>query len=304
MREMLLQKLILLLHKKGFTVSTFIHSNICFDLIARNRPITLLIKVYSNIDAIRPEQGSELKKLGDVLNAIPVIIGEKTKVFYLKDNTVYERYDIPVLTLGSFRQLLDKKIPTVRYFKGRDIVEIDSCKLREQRKKLGLTLEEIAEKLGSSIESIHRYEKGASTSLRTAERLEKILNTDIIKEIDLFDKERGTGKIYDEELHDSALEKVRELGLKLAVFEHAPFKAYSHPKESLLIQKGERKQEIRRKALELKKTRTVFDSDSMIIAKGYKYKSVEDIPVIEEQELDSLSKYKELVRIIREREKR
>ncbi len=304
MREMILGKLISVLQRKGFAVTSFIHSNICFDLIAKSPTLTLIIKVYSNIDAIRAGQGRELKKVADIFNATALIVGGKTKAFSLNDGIIYERYDIPVLTINSLKELLEEKIPAVRYFKGRNIVELDGNKLREHRKRLGLTLEELAEKLGLTAESIHRYEKGASTSLGTAERLEEILKTDLVKGINLFEERGKEGKVYDEEFNDRILEKVHDLGLKLAVFEHAPFKAYSKPKESLLIQKGKKRPEIERKALQLKKTKSIFDSDSLIIAEKYRYKSAGEIPVIKEEELDSLSRYRDLRKLIKEREKK
>ncbi|AJF59694.1 MAG: helix-turn-helix domain-containing protein [Candidatus Diapherotrites archaeon] len=304
MRELALAQITSMLIRKGFLVSSFFHSNNCFDIAARHSSLVLLIKIYSNIDSIRQEQGEELGKLSNALNANALIIGEKTKAFKLKDEVVYERYGIPVLTISSFKKFLEKEMPSVKYFKGRKIVELDAEKLVQKRKNMGLSREELAEKVGAAPESIHRYEKGSASTLETAEKLEGALKTSLIKEVNLFEKKFSGADIFDKQLDEPMLSKVQRLGLDLALFEHAPFKAFSHPTDSLLISIGKGEHEIRHRALKLAKTKGILESHLMILAKESKKKSVESIPVVEEEELESLSKPKDLMKIIKAREKK
>ncbi|MCK4883848.1 MAG: helix-turn-helix domain-containing protein, partial [Candidatus Diapherotrites archaeon] len=179
MRETLLLKTAALLKEHGFAVESFAHSNACFDIVAKRPDMTLVLKVFNNIDALREEHAAELRKIAAVFNATVLIIGEKSKAFSLKKGVLYERLSLAVLSLSGLKALLSEHFPSVKYFKGKSIVELDSGKLREKRKELGLTLQELANKIDSTVESIHRYEKGASTSLNTAEKLEDVLNANL-----------------------------------------------------------------------------------------------------------------------------
>lgn len=300
MRDLVLLNIFDILQRRGFSVSSFAHTNSCFDLVARKGLLVLIIKVYSNIDSMRHEQGTELKRMASALGAVPFVVGNKTKAFSLSRGKIYERYGISAMNLQSFSELLDEKLPSVKYFKGRDIVDLDSEKMREIRKKKGMSIEDLAGKIDSTPESIHRYEKGYSTSLGTAHKLERALKTHLVKEINLFDWKAGDD-VFEDRIDDETLEKIRALGLKLAVFEHAPFRAFSLPEEKLLIHKGEGRAELRRKALSLKRSEPVFDSDSMIVSKETKYRTIEGVPVIGEEELDSMSRYKDLLKLLKER---
>ncbi len=300
-RESLIAKTVSLLHKNGFDAETFFESDNCFDIIARKGALTLVLKLYENIDSIRKEQGEELGKLSTVLGASCIIIGEKTKVFSLEDGVMYSRYGIPTLAKGTFQKLLGEKMPRVRYFKGRQIVDIDAEELRKKRLGMELSLGGLAERVGVTPESMYRFEKGASTSLGTALRLERELREKLIREADVLAHHKKKG-FEDEMPKDKLLEKMHELGMKMALFGHSPFKAYTDSEKGIFIGTGKGKADIPRKAVELRKASAVIDTDSIIITKEYRQKSVEGVPVIEEQELESISRPKDLRKMIRERE--
>lgn len=306
MRETILLRALAMLRERGFAVESFAHSNTCFDLVAKRPDLTLVLKVFNNIDSLREEHASELRKIAALFNAAVLIIGEKSKAFRLRKGILYERLGLTVLNLQSLQGLLDEAFPSVKYFKGKSIVELDSEKLRAKRKQLGLTLQQLAEKIGSTIESVHRYEKGASASLSTAEKLEDALAVNLVRKINLFEEQKALEKrgkeLFEETIEDKALGKVHDLGVKVAVFKHSPFKAYAQPKESLLIGKASAGPEIKRKAVELSKTKRAFQGKPLIISKQLRYRQISHIPVIAEEELDSLSKFKDLMRLIRERE--
>ena len=102
MREQTIIRLISELEKKGFLVTSYLHSNNCFDIAAKKSSQLLLIKVFENIDATRPDEALELKKLSTALRATSIIVGEKTKTAPLSDSLVYERYGINCITFNSF----------------------------------------------------------------------------------------------------------------------------------------------------------------------------------------------------------
>ncbi|MBN2126937.1 MAG: helix-turn-helix domain-containing protein [Candidatus Diapherotrites archaeon] len=299
MRESILLNAYEFLSLKGFEVKTF--SNNCFDLIARKENNSFIIKVLSNIDSFRAEQANELLKLSDLFNAVPLIIGEKSKAFDLKNSVVYERHGINVITMNSFTELIQENYPLTKSFKGRDSVELDYVKLRNARKNLNLSYRELAEKMNSSIESIYRYEHGANASVDAAKKLEEILNERLIKEIDVLKKPK-TEISFESETNDESLQKVSDLGIKMSLFHHSPFKAVT--KSKILIQKGTGKKDLIKKAGELSKTKHLLSDNSMILTKEFSQKSIYSVPVIEEEELESLSKKKDLIELIKERQKK
>ena len=306
MRETILLKAIDLLERKSFHVSSFIYSNSCFDLVAKKNNFTFLIKVYSNIDSIREEQAIELFKLSAILNAKAIILGERTKVFRLKQGIVYERYSLPVMSISSFDDFLNESIPSIRFFKGRNIVELDAEKLKEKRESLNLSLQELAEKIHSTRESLYRYEQGNPAELENVQRLEKVLKISLVKEPSSFNEffeEFKPAKI-DLNIHvdDKALEKIQELGFNLVLFEHAPFKALTNPEESLLISKASQKSELQKKSDDLESAKNVIPGHSLILTKNIKLKKISHTPLIEEEELESFSKRKDLLKELKKRE--
>jgi putative transcriptional regulator len=306
MRETMLLKVEALLKERGFHVESFAHSNACFDLVAKRPDLTLVLKVFNNIDALREEHAAELRKIAALFNATVLVIGEKTKAFSLKKGVLYERLGIAAMSLGSLGGLLDEHFPSVKYFKGKSIVELDSKRLRERRKELGFTLQELADKIESTVESVHRYEKGASASLSTAEKLEDALSASLVTKINLFEEQALSRKkekgLFEENFEDETLGKVHDLGVKVAVFRHAPFKACTSPGDSVLIGKVSAAQGMQKKAEELAHTKEALQGQPLIISREFKFRHVAEIPVIAEEELDTLSKFKDLMKLIKERE--
>ncbi|PIN98883.1 MAG: hypothetical protein COT90_02180 [Candidatus Diapherotrites archaeon CG10_big_fil_rev_8_21_14_0_10_31_34] len=316
MREMLLMKAISFLKTQGFNVSTFMETNSCFDLVANRSDLKLVVKVYSNIDGFRKEQAEELQKIAKAFEAIILIIGEKTKAFTLKKGIVYERHLIPAMTFTTFVSIFDTVVPSVKYFKGKSIVGLDSDKLREKRDEFDLTLEELAKKTGITKESLYRLEHGFNTSIETAKKLEKLLKADLILEKNLLDdfvqtrkqtfseKFDQKEKVFDEKFDDASLEKIHSLGLDVIEFKHAPFKAFGTKKEFLLIDKGKEKSDLTKKALVLEKTKAVFDSHSLILTKKFNLEKISSTTIMQEEELDSYSKANDLMKEIKKREKK
>jgi len=306
MRAKTMQDLLSFLQKNGFHTACFSDFKSCFDIAARREDLNILVKVLENIDSLRPESAQEMKKLASVLNSVAFIVGENTKAFRLKKGVIYERLEIPALSLESFEQMFSGEIPEISYFKGRESVSLDYEKLKSLMASAELSAQELAERIGSSAESIYRFEQGNNASLELARRLEKELGEKLV-----VAKNPLQGKAHApegfERLEDSALKQLHSLGLRIAVFNHSPFKAFSQDfpeaKEPLMINTATAsKAEIERKALVLERTKAVFDSHSMIIAKEFKLERVEHTPVVLEKEIGELHKKRQLLKLLKERE--
>ncbi|MCR4369072.1 MAG: helix-turn-helix domain-containing protein [archaeon] len=284
----------------SFHVATFFGSNTCFDIIARGPRETLVVKIYENVDSIRKEQGEELKKLGSVLGAKSIIIGERTKVFTLEDGTVYTRYGVDTLNPNTFDAILEDNAPQKKYFKGKNTVGLDFEMLKSKREELNMSMQELAEKIGVATDTLQRFEKGASTSIETAKKIESVLDEKLVKGVDVLHPKIGEMSVDDEPTGE-VFEKMHDLGLRMAFFRHSPFKAFG-TSEPIFISTAKGAIDIPRKALELRKASAIMDSDSIIVTKEYKYKSAGGVPIIEEDELGTLSKIRDLRKLIKERE--
>jgi putative transcriptional regulator len=299
MRPVILSQVASLLESQGFQVSSFIHSNSCFDLAARKGERALLIKVLANIDALRRDSAMELKRVGQAFKATPLVVGVKTKAFNLQDEIVYDRYGLNVLNPHTLQSVLEDQLPSVRYFKGRHSVELNGSNLKQMRNNLDFTLNDLAEKIGVSKKSLHGYEKGLSASLETGLKLEKVLKGNIIKNINPLD-EMPEEKGEKVDFFDPSFDRIKDLGMDLSFFRHAPFRAANQ--DELLIEKGTA-QDVKKKALVLGQTKRVLDTHAMVLTKKFKFKSYGETPIIEEEELHSLSKPRDLMALVKEREK-
>lgn len=301
MREAIVLRAIGLLEKKGFLISSYVHSNNCFDLAAKKGSKLLLIKIFENIDATRAEPAIELKKLATAFFATPIILGEKTKAGELNDSMVYQRFGINCITINSFEGYLNNQMPTAWHFKGKTLVELDTNKLKKSMETHGLSTSSLAKLAGIAPKTVYGYEQGLHSTLETAKKIEQKLSTTLIKGINLNEK-KTEEQIFEKAPNDEIFEKMTKLGLELALFEHAPFEAFSHPHGSLLISKADSALEVKRKGLRLKETKKIVNADSVIIAKKSVKKSTGSTAIIEEEELDSFSRKKDLLETIKERE--
>ncbi len=293
-RQTLLHSVTSALTTHGFTYQNFMHANSSFDLIARKQNIVLILKILSNIDALRADHARDLQKLSHVFHAHSLVIGERSKVFDLEPTVLYDRYDLPVLSLEGFESLLGARLPVQRSFKGKNSVELDAQRLREKREAAALTLKELSEKAGVSLETLHRYEHGFPAQMNVAEKLEKILHAQLIRGINVFDTYFEKEKMENEPFSNSALEQLQDLGLKLSVFERAPVTAAGkeHP---ILISHVENPRNATKKALLLEKTQRIVKQPGMIIASSTQKIHAGNIPMIREDELSTFSTVEDIL---------
>lgn len=301
LQQALANKITSTLQGHGYLVENFLHANFCFDLVARSPKQTIVIKVLSNIDALREEQALDLEKVGKLFGAYVFIVGERTKAFSLQKGIAYERYSLPAISIETLLDFLDDNAPFVKYFKGRSVVDLDNESLRKARVSMGLSLQAVAEKVNLTKESLHRFESGSNATLDNAKRLEEFFHKDLIVKkpaFSPFHKEH-----FDDKVEDHSLKKIRSLGMLLARFDHAPFRAVGEPsgKEGLLISGAAGRPELMRKAEALGKTGRAFHTNPLLIAKQPNRKTIEGVAVVGERELEELGKAKELMKLVKER---
>ena len=98
-RSALVGNVTAMLEDAGFTVS-----DRCairpksFDIAARRGDDVVLLKVLANIDAFDGYTGAEMRRLGEHLDATPMVVGLRTRNEDLKPGVVYFRHGVPVLS--------------------------------------------------------------------------------------------------------------------------------------------------------------------------------------------------------------
>ena len=150
----LLNKVVKILENNEFEVYTTYG---CFDIAAKRENV-LLIKVLVNADGLNKEQASSLQATSHFLSAYPFVIAMKNNREFLEDKIVYSRFDLPVVTPKLFEEMMTDDIKAIQSAKGRHTEEINCFALREKRKEIGYTLEQLGKIVGISKKALYEIE--------------------------------------------------------------------------------------------------------------------------------------------------
>jgi putative transcriptional regulator len=313
-RSQLMEKVMSNLEEAGFDLSSQCDVRpSCFDLVARRGGQLILIKVLANVDALTKEDAVTLQQVAHFFNATALVVGEKSRRGMLEEGTVYKRYGVYTMTPPSFRTMATEGEPPRELIqRGGRFVAIDGSKLRKARESLRMTQEELAQCIEVSARAVLAYEKEEmDISSDVAERLEKVLETDIIIPIDVLSEPVRHRHIEQPKVRQdiSDLEKrvnefFERLGMKVLWTDRAPFHvAAKEEGPPVMSGVGSLKSWTLQKRMEiLKSVSKVAESNVVIIVEeGKAEEQVSDLPVIRQLELDEIEKPSELKKIIEER---
>jgi len=168
----------------------------CFDIAARKKDSLIFIKVQLDIGCVSPHDSLELRMISEHVSGSSLFISEKTREKPLEDDTVYSRYNVLVITPKTFESIILHGIyPIIQAGPGGYYVEIDGEALKRRRQELGLSVGEVAEKIGISRRTLYGYERGmAKASVTAAYNLLCTLGIPIVKPIDIFKTPRTRKK--------------------------------------------------------------------------------------------------------------
>ncbi|TFF92702.1 transcriptional regulator [Candidatus Thorarchaeota archaeon] len=289
----------------------------CFDLVARKGDQLILVKVLGNIDALTAEDAMSLQLVAHFFNATPLIIGKKTRRGKLDDGVVYKRYGVSTIAPPSFERLVsEQQLPREFVQRGGRFVAIDGAKLREARRNLNISTEELAKCAQVSTGAILAYERdeidvSKDVAEKIAEKLELVLETDLIIPVDLLSKPSEVPKLQGKSEKEwvSDIERrvdvfFERLGMSVLWTDRAPFHvAAKEEGPPLMSGVGSLKSWTLKKRMGiLKSVSEITDSETVIIVEeGQAEENVSDLPVIRQLELDEIEKSDELKKIISER---
>ncbi len=312
-------RVVTLLRRAGFRTSdTFNLRSACFDVVARNGNMILLIKVLTNIDSFREEQAFELRLLSYTLSASVVVVGERTRKDKVEDDTLYERFGIPAVSYNTLEQaLLNGVFPVVYAKRGGFYVHLNGDKIRQERGKSSYSLGDMAESLGVSRRTVYEYERNEMDStLETAFKLEELLNTSVTVPFNILSwnvevdaaVQGNITRSLDDELEESVGRVLSDLGLKVLWSRGTPFDAitYTQEKSDVVVtgvgHASERKVQNRIEAVG--SFSSIVRSLGMFVLDRSRSSVVKGVPVVSKDELESMDDASELLEAINLRTRR
>lgn len=169
------------LEERGYRVADFRELRSSVDMVAKRGEEIFIIKFLGNAEALKPHHAEDMRKLAYVLEGRAVVLTEKSRYGKLQDGVIYRKYGVAVMNKETFKHMLEGK-KLALYKKGKKVVRINGGELRKRRTAKGLSLQALAEMVGTTKETIYRYERGQPASLETAKKLEEILGPGLIME--------------------------------------------------------------------------------------------------------------------------
>jgi len=185
-----LNQLNLLLENNGFT--TYLlkspREKFSFDILAKNEDFLIVLKIISNIDNLSEDLLEDMKFFSRIIQAIPILIGERNRRTKLDDNTIYVRRNLPIVNYNTFKSVIkDNVFPYILAKRGGGAIFLDGNRLRLMRDKKELSRKMFSEMIGITKRSLCSYEKGVMrTSVETAQKIQKILDDSVIRRINLY----------------------------------------------------------------------------------------------------------------------
>ncbi|PSQ17998.1 transcriptional regulator [Halobacteriales archaeon QS_8_69_73] len=302
-----------MLEDAGFTVS-----DRCairpksFDIAARRRKDVVLLKVLANIDAFDGQTGAEMRRLGEYLEATPMVIGLRTRNEDLKPGVVYFRHGVPVLSPDSAMDLFVEEVPPLIYAApGGLYVNIDGGLLSDVRSDREWSLGRLASELGVSRRTVSKYEDGMSASVDVAAELEEIFDRPLASPVSVLDgAEEVRDGVDDPDEPDAdpndahLITVLTRVGFDVHPTVRAPFKAVSEDEEGdrkVLTGHSEFNRTAEKRARIMSSVGHVTRTRSVYVVERARQESVEGTALIEREEMEDIDDAEELGDLIRER---
>ncbi|RZN49514.1 transcriptional regulator [archaeon] len=185
-RETLISATEKVFRKAGFETSVCSLRS-CYDIIARGKMCTFLVKTIPNVDSLSHEYIDALKQLCYYFKAHPIIVSMRTKHEMLHVGVVHSRDDIPVVSIETLEQTVVEDVPPLVYAdRGGLYVRIEGELLKRIREQMGFSLSDFAKEIGISRSTLYDYEHSErGIELNTAIKIEDLVDMPLIKPCDL-----------------------------------------------------------------------------------------------------------------------
>ncbi len=172
------------------------------------------IKIIDSALKLTPNEIRDLKKASYTLNVSPVIVAERIGRQKLEEGVVYDKNGVPMISVETLALYARGSKVFIYSKRGTYYVRINAAMLKYLRMKKGMSLGELAYRIGVSRKAVYEYERGnMDVTLETAERIYEVLGEDSVFEgLDIFSMRPEVEEDEESEIHSLAESKiVREL---------------------------------------------------------------------------------------------
>lgn len=299
-KQFILGKVAAILQRAGYEI---LQTEGVFDIVAKRDDRTMIVKVLLNVDALKEDQGMSLRAMGYFMDSQPVVVAVKNNRETFEDDTVYSRFDLPVMTPNLFESVVvHGDMPAMQSAKGRHTIEVDTESMRKKRKELGLTLEALAKRSGITKKAAYEIEsRRVNPTMGTAEKIEESLSINIQKPYRLRDAPITYLKPREEKQTKIAGELTR-MGVDNSAIYSKQLQNVGKDRFHIMATISTNVDRIKKKAIEIRKMSAMLSSKSVIIAERSAKKSVHGVPVMLESELPEIGSSKDLKKVIEEKE--
>ena len=269
-----------------------------FDVAARRGEELVLVKILGNIDAFDAPTGAEMRRLGEYLDATPLVVGLRTRDEELKPEVVYFRHGVPVLSPDTAMDLFVEGVPPMIYAApGGLYINIDSDVVADEREKRGWSLGRLASELGVSRRTVSKYEDGMNASIEVAIQLEELFGEPLAGPVNVLE---GAEEVRDRDPtpEDPELDPEDEpfvtvltrAGFEVHPTERAPFKTVSEdaddPEARLLTGHSALTETAMKRARLMSSLGRVTRTRAVYFVDEAKRTSVDGTAIVERDEID------------------
>jgi len=282
-----------------------------FDVAARRGKDVILLKILGNIDAFDAVTGAEMRRLGEYLNATPMVVGLRTRDEELKPGVVYFRHGVPVLSPDTAMDLFVEEVPPLIYAApGGLYVNIDSEVLEDIREERDWSLGQLAGELGVSRRTVSKYEDGMDASVEVAAQLEELFDEPLTSPVSALDDPEQIQE-GDEILDSPAVDGddlvvtvLTRVGFDVHLTERAPFRTVSEEEgqqEQMLTGHSEFTKTAEKRARIMSSVGRVTQTRSVYVVDSASREAVEDTAIIEQEEMEAIQDSGDLRNLIYDR---
>ena len=282
-----------------------------FDVAARRGNDVLLLKILGNIDAFDAKTGAEMRRLGEYLQATPLVIGLRTRDEELNPGVVYFRHGVPVFSPDTALELFVDGVPPLIYAApGGLYVNIDSEVLADAREDRDWSLGQLAQELGVSRRTVSKYEDGMDASVEVAAQLEEMFDEDLGSPVSVLDGAEAVREA--DELPDApeadpddqpVVTVLTRVGYDVHLTDRAPFKTVSEDEDEgqMLTGHSAFTKTAEKRARIMSSVGAVTRTQSVYIVDTAKRESVEGTAIIEQEEMEDIEEQADLRNLIYDR---
>ena len=168
----------------------------------------------------------DLKKASLTLDISPIIVAERIGRQKLEEGIVYEKSGIPMISISTLAMFAKGDKVFIYSKKGSYYVKINAQALRALREKHGMSLGELAYRIGVSRKAIYEYERGnMDVTLETAGRIYEVFGEEaIFKSLNIFDIRPKLREEEEVEAHTATesrlVQELRNMGMITHHLEH------------------------------------------------------------------------------------